>query len=84
MFAAGTDTTYTGLTWAMAELIKNSRVLNKLQEKIRMLFHERDQVIEEDTGMMLNLKALVKETKLRLHPPLPLLVLKGYAHKIWN
>lgn len=57
MFAAGTDTTYTGLTWAMAELIKNSRVLKKLQEKIRLLFHERDQVIEEDTGMMLNLKA---------------------------
>lgn len=57
MFAAGTDTTYTGLTWAMAELIKNSRVLKKLQEKIRLLFHERDQVREEDTGMMLNLKA---------------------------
>lgn len=66
IFAAGTDTTYTGLTWAMVELIKNPRVLRKLQEEIRLLMHGRDQVTEEDTGKMLYLKAVVKET-LRLH-----------------
>lgn len=73
IFAAGTDTIYTAMTWAMAEIIKNPRVLNKLQEEIRGVVSGRDEVRELDIDKMLYLKAVLKES-FRLHPPLPLLV----------
>ncbi|KAF5808772.1 putative cytochrome P450 [Helianthus annuus] len=72
-FAAGTDTTYATLEWAMSELIKNSRVMKKLQEEVTEIAQGRDMISEEDLEKMPYLKAVIKET-LRLHPPFSLLL----------
>ncbi|BFG32445.1 hypothetical protein CerSpe_187190 [Prunus speciosa] len=73
MFAAGTDTTYTALEWAMTELLRHPRVMNKLQNEVRgIVGNKTDVITEDDLVEMHYLKAVTKET-LRLHPPLPLL-----------
>ncbi|XP_058730860.1 cytochrome P450 736A117-like [Vicia villosa] len=73
MFAAGTDTTYTVLEWAMTELLRNQTVMHKLQDEVRTMVGNRTHVSEEDLVKMNYLKAVIKET-LRLHVPIPLLV----------
>jgi cytochrome P450 len=35
MFAAGTDTTYIVLEWAMSELMKNPTTMRKLEHEVR-------------------------------------------------
>jgi cytochrome P450 len=73
MFAGGTDTTYTVLEWAMAELFRNETVMRKLQDEVRTVVGNKTHVTEEDLVNMNYLKAVIKET-LRLHVPIPLLV----------
>ncbi|TVU13868.1 hypothetical protein EJB05_37299, partial [Eragrostis curvula] len=69
MFAAGTDTAYLVLEFAMAELMLHQDVMARLQDE-----HTGSKFIkEEDLTRMPYLKAVVKET-LRLHPPSPLLL----------
>ncbi|KAJ1699415.1 hypothetical protein LUZ63_007927 [Rhynchospora breviuscula] len=72
-FAAGIDTTYVTVDWAMSELIKNPKIMNKLQEEVRGTVKHGDMVTSEDLNQMGYLKAVIKET-LRLHPPIPLLL----------
>ncbi|KAF8719715.1 hypothetical protein HU200_024466 [Digitaria exilis] len=69
MFAAGTETTFIALEWAMSELVRNPSTMHKLQRELRR---------SSDTGASASattpyLQAVVKET-LRLHPPVPLLL----------
>ncbi|XP_022966920.1 cytochrome P450 71B10-like [Cucurbita maxima] len=73
IFLAGLDTSSITLVWAMAELVKNLKVMKKAQEEIRNYVGNRGKVIEKDTEQLLYLKMIVKET-LRLHPPAPLLL----------
>ncbi|WOL03581.1 Cytochrome P450 [Canna indica] len=74
MFGAGTETSYVALEWAMAELIRNPRVMKKLQDEVRGLTAGRKTPIkEEELNQITYLKAVIKET-LRLHPPAPLLI----------
>ena len=73
MFAAGTDTSYIVLEWAMAELVRNSQVMKKLQDEIRGIAIRKGLVKEEDLSKLSYLKDVIKEV-LRLHPPAPLLV----------
>ncbi|KAJ7945792.1 Cytochrome P450 [Quillaja saponaria] len=73
MFAAGTDTTYTVLDWAMTELLRHPHAMKKLQDEVRCVAIDKTKLTEEDLVQMHYLKAVVKET-LRIHPPLPLLV----------
>lgn len=73
MFAAGTDTTYTVLEWAMTELLRHQTVMHKLQDEVRTVVGNRTHVTEKDLVNMNYLKAVIKET-LRLHVPIPLLV----------
>ncbi|KAJ0969475.1 hypothetical protein J5N97_022352 [Dioscorea zingiberensis] len=73
MFAAGTDTTYATLEWAMAELIKNPNVMKMLQDEVKRIASGKSMVNEHDLGEMHYLRAVIKET-LRLHPPVPMLL----------
>ncbi|TVU25055.1 hypothetical protein EJB05_27531, partial [Eragrostis curvula] len=69
LFAA-TDTSTSTLQWAMAELIANPRVMEKIQLEIRGVLAGQERVCEAALSSMPYLKAVVKET-LRLHPPGP-------------
>uniref|UniRef100_A0A5B7AB44 Uncharacterized protein n=1 Tax=Davidia involucrata TaxID=16924 RepID=A0A5B7AB44_DAVIN len=73
MFGAGTDTTYTALEWAMAELLRHPNIMKELQNEVRGIARGKLNITEDDLMKMPYLKVVIKET-LRLHPPLPLLV----------
>ncbi|CAL4900861.1 unnamed protein product [Urochloa decumbens] len=74
MFAAGTETSFIVLEWAMSELVRNPRTMHKLQHELR-----RDAPTDAAGANAVGpttatyLRAVVKET-LRLHPPVPLLL----------
>ncbi|RLN40046.1 premnaspirodiene oxygenase-like [Panicum miliaceum] len=75
MFTAGTGTLASSLDWGMSELVRNQRVMSKLQHEIREAFRGKAAVTEVDirAASLPYLKLVIRET-LRLHPPLPLLV----------
>ncbi|XP_006659029.2 indole-2-monooxygenase-like [Oryza brachyantha] len=74
MFAAGTDTSYITLEFAMVELIRKPHLMTKLQDEVRKMTTEASKMVyEDDMDNMPYLKAVIKET-LRLHPPVPLLL----------
>ncbi|XP_062079793.1 cytochrome P450 71D9-like [Humulus lupulus] len=73
IFAAGIDTSSTIIDWVMAELIKHSNVMRKVQDEVREVFNKIGSTDEEGINEMKYFKIVVKET-MRLHPPLPLLV----------
>lgn len=72
MFAAGIDTTFTTLVWVMSEIIRNPRVMEKLQLEVIKIGQGRTMFMEEDLEKLQYLKAVIKET-LRLHPPIPII-----------
>ncbi|KAK7390174.1 hypothetical protein VNO78_25473 [Psophocarpus tetragonolobus] len=73
ILVAGTDTTAAVSVWAMTALMKNPRVMKKVQEEIRHVGRAKDFLDEDDIQKLTYLKAVMKET-LRLHLPAPLLV----------
>ena len=74
MFSGGTETTAATMEWAMAELIRNPRVMKKAQAEIRQLLTGNKKTFREaDIQELSYLKLVIKES-LRLHPPVPLLV----------
>ncbi|KAK7390173.1 hypothetical protein VNO78_25472 [Psophocarpus tetragonolobus] len=73
ILAAGTDTTAATSVWAMTALMKNPRVMKKVQEEIRNVGGTKEFLDEDDIQNLSYLKAMIKET-LRLHLPSQLLV----------
>ncbi|KAL0539047.1 hypothetical protein IC582_023222 [Cucumis melo] len=73
LFLAGVETGANTLVWTMTELVRNSKVMKKLQREIRSTITKQDQVKENELEKLQYLKMVVKEA-LRLHPPLPLLL----------
>jgi len=74
MFEAGTDTSFTVLEYAMAQLMRNPCLMNKLQAEVRNAIAKgKEMVTEDELDSLAYLKAVIKET-LRLHMPAPLLV----------
>lgn len=57
----------------MSEVIKNSHVVQKLQEEIRSNLEKKSKVDSNDLSNLKYLKMVVKET-LWMHPPAPLLI----------
>ncbi|XP_017214929.1 cytochrome P450 71B34 [Daucus carota subsp. sativus] len=73
LFLAPIDTGSATLVWAMTELIKNKRVMKKVQAEVRQVMGNKQKVEESDLEKLKYFKLVVKET-LRLHPPVPLLL----------
>ncbi|CAH8252150.1 unnamed protein product [Arabidopsis lyrata] len=74
IFLAGVNTSAVTLNWAMAELIRNPRVMKKVQDEIRTtLGDKRERITEQDLNQLHYFKLVVKET-FRLHPAAPLLL----------
>ncbi|PON96770.1 Cytochrome P450, E-class, group I [Trema orientale] len=73
MFVGASDTTSTALEWLMAELVRNPRVMKKVQEEVRRVVGNKSEIEINHINQMEYLKCVIKEN-LRLHPPLPFLV----------
>ncbi|XVE50213.1 hypothetical protein DITRI_Ditri01bG0143800 [Diplodiscus trichospermus] len=73
IFVAGSDTSFTVLEWAMSEMLKNPRVMQKAQAEVRKVFNRKGNVDVEGLHELEYLKLVIKES-LRLHPPGPLLI----------
>ncbi|XP_017439867.1 cytochrome P450 71D9 [Vigna angularis] len=73
IFGGGGETSSTTIDWAMAEMMKDSRIMKKAQAEVREVFNMKGRVDENFLDELKYLKVVVKET-LRLHPPTPLLL----------
>ncbi|KAL2895686.1 Cytochrome P450 98A2 [Bienertia sinuspersici] len=73
MVMAGMDTIAITVEWAMAELLRHPRVIQKAHHELdRTIGHERN-MVEEDLENLPYLQAIIKES-LRMHPPTPLML----------
>lgn len=73
LLLAGTDTSAVTLEWAMANLLNNPRVLQKVKAEIDEQIGEERLLEEEDVAKLPYLQQVIWET-LRLYPALPLLL----------
>lgn len=70
---AGIDTSAITMTWAMAELSRNPRLMKKVQSEIREKYGDKELISLEETEELEYMKMVIKETW-RLHPTTPLLL----------
>ncbi|KAA0039675.1 geraniol 8-hydroxylase-like [Cucumis melo var. makuwa] len=73
MVIGGTDTSSNTIEFAMAEIMKNPKIVEKAKEELCAVVGEQSMVEESHIQSLPYLKAVMKEA-LRLHPTLPLLV----------
>ncbi|WJX16901.1 hypothetical protein P8452_06882 [Trifolium repens] len=73
IYGAGGEGSSSTIIWAIAELVRDPRVMKKAQEEIREIFKMKGIVGENCINELKYLKSVVKET-LRLHPPGALLI----------
>ncbi|KAK7251599.1 hypothetical protein RIF29_34937 [Crotalaria pallida] len=71
MIAASFETSATVVEWALSELIRNPRVMEKLQDELANVVGMSKLVEESDLAKLSYLDIVIKET-LRLYPPGPL------------
>ncbi|XP_020576721.1 cytochrome P450 71A9-like [Phalaenopsis equestris] len=74
-FIAGTDTASATITWTMTELMRNPRVMNKVQAELKQITNGKSHgfIQENELDKLEYLKQVIKET-MRLRPPVPLLL----------
>ncbi|KAK9151271.1 hypothetical protein Syun_009580 [Stephania yunnanensis] len=73
IFIAGTETSSSIVEWAMAEMMRNQRVLKEAQTEVRRAMQGKAAVDEAEIQELTYVKSVIKETP-RLHPSLPLLL----------
>ncbi|KAJ9536450.1 hypothetical protein OSB04_un000358 [Centaurea solstitialis] len=73
IFLAGTETGASAVVWAMTLLVKNPKVLKRVQQEVKNVVGNKGKVSEDDLHKLDYLKAVIKES-LRLYPVTPLLV----------
>ena len=73
MFIAGSDTSGLTTEWAMAELLRKPKTLQKARDEVLQVIGTNGEIKESDIDRFPYIQAVVKET-LRLHPPAPLLL----------
>nr|QWK52394.1 cytochrome P450 71B28-1 [Isatis tinctoria] len=81
IFLAGVSTSASTMIWAMTELIRNPRVMKKVQDEIRTTLGDKERITEEDLNQLHYFKLMVKEI-FRLHPAAPLLLPRETASHI--
>ncbi|XP_015896565.2 flavonoid 3'-monooxygenase CYP75B137 [Ziziphus jujuba] len=73
MVVGGSDTSSNTIEFAMAEIMNQPELMNKIQQELEDVVGENNLVEESHIYKLPYLQAAVKET-LRLHPALPLLI----------
>ncbi|KAL9329682.1 hypothetical protein ACSQ67_004685 [Phaseolus vulgaris] len=73
MLAGSMDTSATAIEWTLSELLKNPRVMKKLQMELESVVGMEKKVEESDLEKLEYLDMVIKES-LRLHPVAPLLI----------
>ncbi|XP_027917940.1 cytochrome P450 CYP736A12-like [Vigna unguiculata] len=73
MLGGSVDTSAASIEWTVSELIKNPRVMKKLQEELESVVGMKRKVEESDLEKLEYLDMVIKES-LRLHPVVPLLI----------
>lgn len=73
MITAGMDTATSSVEWAMAEIIKNPTVQQKVQQELDSIIGYERVLTEPDFSNLPYLQNVAKEA-LRLHPPTPLML----------
>ncbi|KAF0904949.1 hypothetical protein E2562_039032 [Oryza meyeriana var. granulata] len=73
IFSAGSETSVTTLEWAIAELVRNPKTMQKATAEVRRAFGRAGAVSEGAISELPYLRLVLRET-FRLHPPLPLLL----------
>ncbi|CAL1385772.1 unnamed protein product [Linum trigynum] len=73
MFLGGSDTSTATVEWAMSELMRNPRVMEKAQNEVRRVFDGRGGAVDKQGLEELSYLKLVVKEAFRMHPPAPLL-----------
>ncbi|KAK4485965.1 hypothetical protein RD792_008619 [Penstemon davidsonii] len=73
MLAASTDTAASAIEWVLSELLKNPKVMKKVQKELEQVVGLERMVEEHDLEQLEYLYMVLKET-FRLHPVAPLLI----------
>ncbi|KAD3336310.1 hypothetical protein E3N88_31829 [Mikania micrantha] len=73
MFLGGVDATSAMVEWTMTEILRNTRVMTKVQDELAEVVGLNNIVEESHLPKLKYLDAVFKET-FRLHPPLPFLL----------
>ncbi|XP_073043169.1 cytochrome P450 98A3-like [Primulina eburnea] len=73
MVSAGMDTVTITVEWGMAEMVRNPRVQQKIQEELDRVIGQDRIMTEADIPNLPYLQCVVKEC-FRVHPPTPLLL----------
>nr|XP_027125050.1 flavonoid 3'-monooxygenase-like [Coffea arabica] len=71
LFTAGTDTSSSTVEWAIAELIRNPKLLAQAQQELDAVIGSNRLVTDADLPKLTFIQAIVKEA-FRLHPSTPL------------
>ncbi|RDX86941.1 hypothetical protein CR513_31642, partial [Mucuna pruriens] len=73
MLAGSMDTSATAIEWTISELLKNPRVMKKVQMELESVVGMKRKVEESDLEKLEYLDMVIKES-MRLHPVAPLLI----------
>jgi len=73
IFSAGNETSFGVIEWAMSELLRNPKLMEKAQAEVREVHQGKEMITEASLHELRFLKLVVKET-LRLHFTVPLLI----------
>ncbi|KAG4940789.1 hypothetical protein JHK87_044660 [Glycine soja] len=73
MLLGSMDTSATAIEWTLSELLKNPRVMKKVQMELETMVGMQRKVKESDLDKLEYLDMVIKE-KMRLHPVAPLLM----------
>ncbi|CAL9774280.1 unnamed protein product [Musa acuminata subsp. burmannicoides] len=72
MLLGGTENSSAVIEWAMSELMRNPKIMEKAQKEVMEVLKGKNRIQETDIVELNYLKSIVKET-LRLHPPVSLI-----------